>query len=468
MSAQTALPGAGPGRPGRRFSLKVLNPFSKPLWKDLTFQVLVGMVVGVLIGIFLPKVGTNVNVVSTIFINLIQMVVGLIVFCTVTLGIAKVRDFGKVGRIALKAMIYFEVITTFALIIGLVVINVLKPGAGLHIDPSTLSGGSAVQAAKSESFTDFIQGLVPTSAVQAFASGNILQVLIFSVLFGCGVAAVGEKAEPLVSIIDTIQGALFWMIRQVMKLAPLAAAAAIAFAVAEYGLSTLWSLGALILEFFLTVFIFFVAVLWPVSHYAGVSLLKLMRYIREELLLVIGTSSSESVFPQLTAKLKKLGVSDSVVGLVLPTAYSFNHDGTCLFFAATSVFLAQATDTHLGWTGQLSLMVVLLLTSKGGAGVSGSSIPILALTLAATHTIPVASIALILGVQRVLSAAFVFANITGNCVATVIVGKWEKAVDWTQMARELDSGFIASETPPALEEPQLVVAGAAESERVRS
>jgi aerobic C4-dicarboxylate transport protein len=446
MSAPNALPTRDrPQRP--RFDWRTLNPFSRPLYADLTFQVLVGMIAGVLLGVYLPKVGSNVDQVSNIFINLIEMVVGLIVFCTVTLGIGRVRDFSKVGRIAVKALVYFEVITALALVIGLVVVNVLRPGAGMHIDPSALHGASSVHAAKSLSFGDFIESLVPSSAVQAFASGNILQILIFSVLFGCGVAAVGEKAEPVITVVDVVQRALFWIIRQIMRLAPLAACAAIAFSVATYGLHTLLGLGTLVLEFFLTVVIFFVVVLWPVSRYAGVSLLKLMRYFREELLLVIGTSSSESVFPQLTEKLKRLGVSDSVVGLVLPTAYSFNHDGTCLFYAATSVFLAQATGSHLGWQGQLSLMAVLLLTSVGGAGVSGSSIPILALALASTHVIPVASVALILGVQKVLSAAFVFANITGNCVATIVVGKWEKAIDWTRMRQELDARYQPGPSP---------------------
>jgi aerobic C4-dicarboxylate transport protein len=439
MSAPNVLPPAD--RPQRsRLDWRTLNPFSRPLYKDLTFQVLAGMVLGVLIGVFLPKVGMNVQQVSDIFIDLITMVTGLIVFCTVTLGIAKVRDFSKVGRIAVKALIYFEVITTLALVIGLVVVNVLRPGAGLHINPATLSGASSVKAAKSENLGDFIESLVPTSAVGAFAEGNILQVVVFSVLFGCGVATVGDKAEPLINAIEVTQRAVFWIIRQVMKLAPLAACAAIAFSVSTYGLHTLVSLGALLLEFLLTVVLFFVLILWPVCRYAGVSLLKVMRYFREELLLVIGTSSSESVFPQLTDKLKRLGVEDEVVGLVLPTAYSFNHDGTCLFWAATSVFLAQATGTHLGWTGQLSLMVVLLLTSKGGAGVSGSSIPILALTLASTHTIPVESVALVLGVSKVMSAMFVFTNIAGNCVATIVVGKWEKAIDWVRMREQLDAG----------------------------
>jgi aerobic C4-dicarboxylate transport protein len=446
MSTENVLP---PADHPRRFrpDWKTLNPFSRPLYKDLTFQVLAGMVLGVLIGALLPVIGKNVEQVSDIFIDLIEMVTGLIVFCTVTLGIAKVRDFGKVGRIAVKALIYFEVITTLALIIGLVVVNILRPGAGLHINAATLSGGSSVQAAKSENLGDFLESLVPTSAVGAFSSGNILQIVLFSVLFGCGVATVGEKAEPLINSIEVAQRAVFWIIRQVMKLAPLAACAAIAFSVSTYGLHTLTSLGALLLEFLLTVVLFFVLVLWPVSRYAGVSLLKLMRYFREELLLVIGTSSSESVFPQLTEKLKRLGVDDEVVGLVLPTAYSFNHDGTCLFWAATSVFLAQATDTHLGWQGQLSLMVVLLLTSKGGAGVSGSSIPILALTLASTHTIPVDSVALVLGVSKVMSAMFVFANIVGNCVATIVVGKWEKAIDWVRMRAELDGSYQPAAIP---------------------
>jgi aerobic C4-dicarboxylate transport protein len=446
MSTENVLP---PADHSRRFrpNWKTLNPFSRPLYKDLTFQVLAGMILGVLIGALLPVIGKNVEQVSDIFIDLIEMVTGLIVFCTVTLGIAKVRDFGKVGRIAVKALIYFEVITTLALIIGLVVVNVLRPGAGLHINAATLSGGSSVQAAKSENLGDFLESLVPTSAVGAFSSGNILQIVLFSVLFGCGVATVGEKAEPLINSIEVAQRAVFWIIRQVMKLAPLAACAAIAFSVSTYGLHTLTSLGALLLEFLLTVVLFFVLVLWPVSHYAGVSLLKLMRYFREELLLVIGTSSSESVFPQLTEKLKRLGVEDEVVGLVLPTAYSFNHDGTCLFWAATSVFLAQATGTHLGWQGQLSLMVVLLLTSKGGAGVSGSSIPILALTLASTHAIPVDSVALVLGVSKVMSAMFVFANIVGNCVATIVVAKWEKAIDWVRMRAELDGGFRTTYVP---------------------
>jgi aerobic C4-dicarboxylate transport protein len=416
----------------------------QPFYRDLTFQVLAGMAVGVAVGAFAPDVGRQLKPLGDIFIRLIQMVVGLIIFCTVTLGIASVRDLGKVGRIAIKALIYFEVVTTIALVIGLVTINVLQPGVGMHIDPATLhaaavTGKTAVPPPVG--IGEFLVNLVPKSAVNAFAQGEILQILVFSVLFACGLATVGEKAQPILNVVDAISQTLFWIIRMVMKIAPIAAFGAIAFTVAKFGLGTLIPLGALIGEFYLTCVLFFLLVLTPISLYAGFNLLKLMRYIREELVLVLGTSSSESVFPQLTGKLKKLGVNESVVGMVLPTAYSFNHDGTCLYFAAVAVFLAQATGTALGWEQQLGLLAVLLLTSKGGAGVSGSAIAVLAMTLAATKTIPVGSIALILGIHRVLSAAFVFTNIAGNCVATIVVGKWEKAIDRQQFDAELDAGY---------------------------
>jgi aerobic C4-dicarboxylate transport protein len=416
----------------------------RPFYQDLSFQVIAGMVLGVALGALAPNIGKQLQPLGDIFIRLIEMVVGLIIFCTVTHGIASVRDLGKVGRIAIKAMVYFEIVTSLALVIGLITINVLRPGIGMHIDPALLhaaeaSGKTAVPAAMG--MGEFLVNLVPTSAVNAFAHGDILQILVFSVLFACGLASVGERGKPVLSAIDTISQTLFWIIGAVMKIAPIAAFGAIAFTVAQFGLATLLPLGALIAEFFLTCFIFFAIVLAPIAHFAGFNLLKLMRYVREELILVLGTSSSESVFPQLTSKLKRLGVNESVVGMVLPTAYSFNHDGTCLYFAAVTVFLAQATGTALGWEQQLGLLAILLFTSKGGAGVSGSAIAVLAMTLAATKTIPVASIALILGIHRILSAGFVFTNIAGNCVATIVVGNWEKAVDHEQLNRELDAGY---------------------------
>jgi aerobic C4-dicarboxylate transport protein len=266
-------------------------------------------------------------------------------------------------------------------------------------------------------------------------------VLVFSVFFACGLATLGEKAQPVLRVVDGVSQALFWIIRTTMKIAPIAAFGAIAFTVAQFGLATLIPLGALIGEFILTCAIFFALVLAPIAHFAGFSLLKLMRYMREELVLVIGTTSSESVFPQLAAKLTQLGVDPSVVGLVLPTAYSFNHDGTCLYFAAVTVFLAQATGIALGWQQQLWLLAILLVTSKGGAGVSGSAIAVLTMTLAATKAVPVASIALILGIHRILAAAFVFTNIAGNCVATLVVGRWERAIDQGKLHKELDAGY---------------------------
>ena len=410
-------------------------------YHDLAFQVIAGVALGVVVGNFAPSVGHHLQFLGDIFIHLIQMVVGLIIFCTVTHGIASVRDLGKVGRIAVRALVYFEVITTIALVIGLVVVNVLRPGAGMHIDPSSLHAAANTAPAKSESFDDFLVSLVPTSAVQAFAEGDILQVLVFSVLFACGLASLGDRAQPVLDIVGSIQQTLFWIIGKVMRIAPLAAFGAIAFTVSKYGLGTLTSLGKLIGVFYLIVLLFFLLVLWPVSRYAGISLFKLMRYFRAELFLVLGTSSSESVFPQLTSKLEQLGVDEPVVGLVLPTAYSFNHDGTCLYFASVSVFLAQATGSDLGWQAQVGLLLVLLLTSKGGAGVSGSALAVLALTLSATHKIPVDSIALVVGIHSILSAAFVFTNVAGNCVATLVVGKWENAIDRDRLHAELDAGY---------------------------
>jgi aerobic C4-dicarboxylate transport protein len=416
----------------------------RPFYQDLTFQVVAGMALGVAVGALWPSIGKELKPLGDVFIRLIQMVVGLIIFCTVTHGIASVRDLGKVGRIAIKAMIYFEVVTSLALVIGLVTINVLRPGVGMHIDPAMLHSTSAagkVAAPAPVGLGEFLVNLIPTSAIGAFAQGDILQVLVFSVLFACGLATLGEKAQPVLRIVAGVSQALFWIIRTVMKIAPIAAFGAIAFTVAQFGLATLIPLGALVCEFILTCAIFFALVLAPIAYFAGFSLLKLLRYLREELVLVIGTSSSESVFPQLAAKLTRLGVDESVVGMVLPTAYSFNHDGTCLYFAAVAVFLAQATGTALGWQQQLWLLAILLVTSKGGAGVSGSAIAVLTMTLAATKVIPVASVALILGIHRILSAAFVFTNIAGNCVATLVVGRWEKAIDQGTLSRELDAGY---------------------------
>ena len=429
---------------------------SRAWWlHDLSVQVLLAMLCGAALGVFAPQAATLMKPLGDAFIRLIQMVVGPIIFCTVTLGIARMRDLRTVGRIAVKALIYFEIVTSLALVIGLLSANLLRPGAGLHIAAASLdlsAIGDLAAPPRTEGAGAFLLALIPRSAFSAFSDGDILQILLFSVLFACGLATTGARAQPVLDVLEATSRALFWIIGLVMKLAPAAAFGAMAFTVARFGAGSLVSLGALIGEFYLTCALFFLLVLAPIAAYADVNLLRLMSYIRAELLLVLGTSSSESVFPQLTGKLERLGVAPQVVGLVLPTGYSFNHDGTCLYFAAVSVFLAQATDTALGWQQQLGLLGILLLTSKGGAGVSGSAIAVLAMTLSATHTIPVGAIALVLGVHRILSAAFVFTNVAGNCVATLVVAKWEHARDEQRLRSELAAGWHplpAGDAPPS-------------------
>ena len=426
----------------------------KPFYRDISFQVFVGIALGVAVGHWWPDVGNASQPLGDAFIRLIQMVVGPIIFCSVVSGIASAGDMKKVGRVAIKAIIYFEVLTSIALVIGLVTTNLLQPGVGMNIDVKALDTGAAdsyvTQAKHFESTSIFLLNLIPKTMVSGFASGDILQILFVSVLFGFGMAAAGERAKPMLNVVDSFAQGVYWIIGLAMKVSPIAAYGAIAFTVSKFGVSSLVALGKLVGEFYLTCLLFFVLVLWPVARMAGFSLLKLMRYIRAELLLVIGTSSSESVFPQLLKKLEQLGCERSVVGLVLPGGYAFNHDGTCLYFAAVSVFLAQATNTGLGWENQLALMLVLLVTSKGGAGVAGSAIAVLAATLGATNTIPVSSIALILGVHRLLSSGFVFVNITGNAIATLVVARWEKALDADRLRMELDNGYVEPETALAL------------------
>jgi aerobic C4-dicarboxylate transport protein len=419
---------------------------SKRFYEDLSFQVLAGMVLGVGLAVWRPDIGAEMKPFGDAFIKLIQMVVGPIIFCTVVRGIAGMRDLEKVGRIAIKAIVYFEVVTSVALVIGLVTANLLHPGTGMHLDPAVFNTtdakvqGYAAEAKHVAGISEFLLDIIPNTAIAGFAKGDVLQILFFSVLFACGLATAGDAGKPVLDVVDGAAKALFWIIGLVMKFAPIAAFGAIAFTVAKFGLASLVSLGALIGEFYLTCLIFILLVLLPISLWARFSLWRLMRYIGEELLLVLGTSSSESVFPQLTKKLTRLGAEESVVALVLPTAYSFNHDGTCLYFAAASVFLAQATHTAMTWQQQVGLLVILLITSKGGAGVSGSALAVLAMTLAATKTIPVGSMALILGIHRVLSAAFVFVNIIGNSVATLVIARWEHALDRDQLTAELNAG----------------------------
>lgn len=415
-------------------------PRRKPFYRDMSVQVLGGMVLGAGIGWLWPQSAGVMRLLGELFIHLIAMFVGLVIFCTVVHGIAAVRERRRVGRLAVKALVYFEIVTSLALVIGLVTINLLGPGRGLHLDLRSLSAhalDSYVNTAHHISTTGFLLSLVPHTALSAFTGGGVLQVVFLSVLFAFGLLAVGEKAQPMVGMIEILAQTIFKIIGFIMWLAPIGAMGAIGFTVGRFGLGSLLSLGALVGEFYLTCLLFVGLVLWPIAWWQGISLPGLIRHIGTELLIVFGTSSSESVFPQLVEKLTGLGCDESVVGLIVPTGYAFNHDGTCLYFAAASIFLAQATGIELSWMQQLGLLAILLITSKGGAGVAGSAIVVLVSTLAATGTIPVASVALILGVHRLMSSAFVAVNILGNALATIVIAGSEGALDRGALARGL-------------------------------
>jgi len=403
-----------------------------PFYTDMSVQVFAGMLVGALIGFVWPQSAEWMSTLANLFIRLIAMFVGLIIFCAVVHGIATVREARRVGRVAIRALIYFEVVTTFALVIGLTAINLFGPGKGMHIDVSGAPSAALapyLHTAGEISAGGFLLSIVPHTAVAAFTEGNVLQVVFLSVLFAFGLQALGPRGKPMVDMIEITKLTVFKIIGYIMWLAPLGAMGAIAFTVGKFGIGSLASLGALVAEFYLTCAVFILAVLWPIAWWNGISLWSLMRYIRTELLVVFGTSSSESVFPQLVQKLTALGCDESIVGLVLPTGYAFNHDGTCLYFAAVPIFLAQATGVDLSLGQQLGLLAILLITSKGGAGVAGSAIVVVVSTLAATQIVPVAAMALVLGVHRLLSSAFVAVNILGNALATIVIAQWEGAVD---------------------------------------
>ena len=398
-------------------------------YADLSFQILLAMVLGGLTGYLWPQSADSMKPLGDLFIKLVRMLVAPIIFCTVVHGIASVGEAKKVGRVAIKALLYFEIVTTLALVIGLVLVNLWAPGTGMHIDAATLADSGVKAPAKTLGFGQFLLTLVPASAVGAFADGEVLPVLFFSLLFAFGLLALGSKGKPLVDSIHSIAQVLFKMIGFAMYVAPIGAFGAIAFTVGKFGASTLLSLGKLVGEFYVCCALFVALVLAPIARSVGVNIFRLIRYFGAELMIVVGTSSGESVFPRLNAKLTELGIEESIVALVLPAGYSFNHDGTCLYWATVSVFLAQAVDIHLSLGQQLALLATMLFTSKGGAGVAGSAIVVLATTLSATGTIPVASVGLILGVHRLLSSAFVPVNVLGNALATIVIGRMEKAID---------------------------------------
>ena len=407
-------------------------------FKSLYIQVLLAILIGVMLGYFYPDFAVGLKPLGDGFIKLIKMMIAPVIFCTIVTGIAGMQDTKKVGRVGLKALIYFEVVTTIALIIGLIVINILKPGAGMNIDASTLDAKSVetyITQSKNQTVWDFILNIIPENIVNAISNNNLLQVLLFSVLMGLALSKIKEKAAPLLKGIQSLEDALFAIIRMIMKLAPIGAMGAMAFTIGKYGLASLTSLGQLMASFYITCILFIVLVLGGILRFTGFNIFRLLKFIKEELLIVLGTSSSESALPGLISKLEKIGCSEPVVGLVVPTGYSFNLDGTSIYLTMAAVFLAQATNTPLDITHQVSLLLILLLTSKGAAGVTGSGFITLAATLPAVGHIPVAGIALILGIDRFMSEGRALTNIIGNAVATIVVAKWEREID-TELAKE--------------------------------
>jgi aerobic C4-dicarboxylate transport protein len=414
----------------------------KPIYQSLYAQVLAAVIIGVALGHFNPEVGASMKPLGDGFIKLIKMIIAPIIFCTVVVGIAGMEDMKKVGKTGGLALIYFEVVSSLALIIGLVVVNVLQPGSGMHVDASTLdTKGIAAYTApgKMQGTVEFLLNVIPTSVVDAFAKGEILQVLLFSVLFGFALHKFGGRGTLVFDFIEKLSHVLFDIVGIIMKVAPIGAFGAMAFTIGKYGVDSLFSLGKLMGAFYATCLIFVFIVLGTISRLHGFSIVKFVRYIKEELLIVLGTSSSESVLPRMMEKLENLGARKSVVGLVIPTGYSFNLDGTSIYLTMAAVFIAQATDTPMTLTQQITLLAVLLLTSKGAAGITGSGFIVLAATLSAVGHVPVAGLALILGIDRFMSEARALTNLVGNGVATLVVAKWTGDLDMQRLQDQLNS-----------------------------
>ncbi|WP_131764784.1 C4-dicarboxylate transporter DctA [Candidatus Protofrankia californiensis] len=419
-------------------------PAHRRWYRQLYVWVLAGIVAGILVGYFSPGVGIALQPLGTTFVDAIKMVIAPIVFCTVVGGMAQVENLRKVGRVGLKAFTYFELVTTVALVLGLVVMNVLRPGDGVNANPDTLSvnqtvGGYIAQG-ESKGWGDHLADIVPDSVVGAFAEGKVLQVLFFAILFGIALNLAGTQGAAVAGGIERVGRIMFLVLRFVMYAAPVGSFGAMAFTIGKYGLDTLTSLGKLVAVFYGTSLFFVVVVLGTIAATIGVNIFKLLRYIREELLIVLGTSSSESVLPQIMTKLERLGAPRQVVGLTVPTGYSFNLDGTCIYLTLASLYLAQAVGVDLSLGEQLTIIGVLLLTSKGAAGVTGSGFIVLAATLSTVGTIPVAAIMLIFGVDKFMSECRAFTNVCGNTLATLVVANWEGVLDKGQMRKALNAG----------------------------
>ncbi|WP_349926912.1 dicarboxylate/amino acid:cation symporter [Acinetobacter sp. A1-4-2] len=426
----------------------------KPIYKSLYFQVIVAIILGVIVGHFYPSssvivdgvkqsvpgLGEQLKPLGDAFIKLIKMIIAPVIFCTVVSGIAGMESMKSVGKTGGIALLYFEVVSTLALIIGLLVINIAKPGVGMNIDPASLdTSGIAkyVESGASQSTVDFFMNIIPNTVVGAFAEGEILQVLLFALLFGFALHKLGDAGKPVLKFIDQISHVFFNIVNMIMKLAPIGAFGAMAFTIGKYGIGSLAQLAQLIICFYITCLLFIFIVLGSIARFSGFSILKLIRMIREELLIVLGTSSSESVLPRMLKKLEIVGCEKSVVGLVIPTGYSFNLDGTSIYLTMAAIFIAQATNTQLDLAHEITLLAVLLISSKGAAGVTGSGFIVMAATLSAVGNIPVAGLALILGIDRFMSEARALTNLVGNSLATIVVAKWVGQLDTVKLNEAL-------------------------------
>ncbi|SDB67418.1 C4-dicarboxylate transporter DctA [Pseudomonas sp. NFACC13-1] len=415
---------------------------SRTRWySQLYVQVLIGIVIGAAIGYFAPDIGAKLQPFADGFIKLIKMLLAPIIFGTVVVGIAKMGSIKEVGRIGVKALVYFEILSTIALVVGLIVVNIVKPGVGMNINASALDGsaiGKYSQAASEQGgIIDFFLNIIPPTFLGAFSNGVMLQVILLSVLMGVALVQMGETSKPLINTIDLFLQGLFKVVAMVMRLAPIGAGAGMAFTIGKYGIGTLLSLGQLLVALYTTTLIFIVIVLGTVARWSGMPLLQFLRYFKDEILITLGTCSTEAVLPRMMVKLEKLGCKKSVVGMVLPTGYTFNADGTCIYLTMTAIFIAQATNTPLTFMDQMILLGVFLLTSKGSAGVAGAGFVTLAATLTTIHSIPLVGLVLLLGIDRFLNEARAVTNLIGNGIGTIAIAKWNNSFDIEACEREI-------------------------------
>ncbi|MGH8383981.1 MAG: C4-dicarboxylate transporter DctA [Pseudomonas sp.] len=415
---------------------------SKSRWySQLYVQVLIGIVIGAAIGYFMPNFGAKLQPFADGFIKLIKMLLAPIIFGTVVVGIAKMGSIKEVGRIGVKALLYFEILSTIALVVGLIVVNIVKPGVGMNINASALDASAISkysQAASEQGGTvDFFLNIIPPTFLGAFSNGVMLQVILLSVLMGVALVQMGETSKPLINTIDLFLQGLFKIVAMVMRLAPIGAGAGMAFTIGKYGIGTLLSLGQLLVALYITTLIFIVMVLGTVARWSGMPLMQFLRYFKDEILITLGTCSTEAVLPRMMVKLEKLGCKKSVVGMVLPTGYTFNADGTCIYLTMAAIFIAQATNTPLTFMDQMILLGVFLLTSKGSAGVAGAGFVTLAATLTTIHSIPLVGLVLLLGIDRFLNEARAVTNLIGNGIGTIAIAKWDKSFDVEACEREI-------------------------------